>query len=324
MKIIVVSGQHGRSRTLSLGKKGLPLLLVSALLICCLSAGLAYEYARYQLPKEFANDSVASLKQELSTYESELTLLQVKSDQEVRALTLRLAQLQSRLVRLDALGELVAGIAKLDDGEFDFSQPPAIGGPETQDLGDTVDVSQALVSQGLVGGDLVARDLNVAIEDFRQRVNDREHQLEILENLLSTEQIEDAVYLEGRPIKKGWMSSGFGRRTDPFHGKMAWHKGVDFAGKAGSDVIAVASGIVTWSGERYSYGEMVEINHGGGYQTRYAHNAENLVKVGEVIKKGQIIAHMGSSGRSTGPHVHFEVFKHGKPVDPARYIYRKL
>lgn len=314
MKIIIVSGRHGQSRTLSLGKKGLPFLLVSALLVCCLSAGLAYEYARYQLPKEFTNQSVARLKQELSTYESELTLLQEKSDQEVRALTLRLGQLQSRLVRLDALGELVADIAKLDDGEFDFSQPPALGGPETPDLVDTAHLSQ----------DLVARDLNVAIEDFRQRVDDREHQLEILENLLTTEQIEEAVYLEGRPIKKGWMSSGFGRRTDPFHGKIAWHKGVDFAGKAGSDVIAVASGIVTWSGERYGYGEMVEINHGGGYQTRYAHNAENLVGVGEVIKKGQTVAHMGSSGRSTGPHVHFEVFKHGKQVDPARYIYRKL
>ncbi len=118
------------------------------------------------------------------------------------------------------------------------------------------------------------------------------------------------------------MSSRFGRRTDPFNGRVAWHEGVDFAGKLNSDIVSVAAGVVTWSEERSGYGIMVEINHGGGFSTRYAHCSENLVQVGDVVKKGQVIAKMGSSGRSTGPHVHFEVYKHGRAVDPASYIHR--
>jgi murein DD-endopeptidase MepM/ murein hydrolase activator NlpD len=118
------------------------------------------------------------------------------------------------------------------------------------------------------------------------------------------------------------MSSRYGRRTDPFSGKIAWHNGVDFAGKLGSDIIAVASGVVVESGERSGYGDTVMINHSSGFKTRYAHNMKNLVKVGDVVKKGQVIALMGSTGRSTGPHVHFEVYKYDRQVDPAAYINR--
>ena len=109
-------------------------------------------------------------------------------------------------------------------------------------------------------------------------------------------------------------------RTDPFNGRREYHKGVDLAGKEGSDIIAVAAGIVTWSGDRYGYGNMVEINHGNGYITRYGHCKEVLVKAGDSVTKGQVIAHMGSTGRSTGPHVHFEVHKNGRVVNPLNYL----
>lgn len=155
-----------------------------------------------------------------------------------------------------------------------------------------------------------------------ERIDNREQQLEILETLLANRKIEDAIFLTGRPINKGWMSSRFGRRVDPFSGRISTHEGIDFAGKLGSEIIAVGSGVVTWSSDRYGYGQMVEINHGSGFITRYAHNLENKVDVGDVVKKGQVIALMGTSGRSTGPHVHFEVYKHGRPVDPATYIHR--
>ena len=110
---------------------------------------------------------------------------------------------------------------------------------------------------------------------------------------------------------------------DPITGRPAWHAGVDFAGKEGSDIVSVGSGVVTWAGERYGYGLMVEINHGGGITTRYGHAKEILVSVGDIVKQSQTLARMGSTGRSTGPHVHFEVRKNGKAVDPARYVYRK-
>ncbi len=109
-------------------------------------------------------------------------------------------------------------------------------------------------------------------------------------------------------------------RTDPITGKMEFHGGIDYAGKTGSSILSVASGIVTWSGVRYGYGNMVEINHGNGYQTRYAHNKKNLVVVGQKVEQGQIVALMGSSGRATGPHVHFEVVNNGKAVNPKKYI----
>ena len=229
-----------------------------------------------------------------------------EADNKLAALTLRVAELQARLVRVDALGERLTSMAKLDNGEFDFSQPPALGGPE-------LDIS---------GESFAPPEFSHAIDELAQQIESRQHQLETLEALLANRKLEDDVFIAGRPILKGWMSSRFGRRTDPFSGKIAFHSGVDFAGKEGADIIAVAAGVVTWSGERNGYGNMVEINHGKGFTTRYAHSKENLVKVGDVVKKGQIIALMGSSGRSTGHHVHFEVYKNGRAVDPSSYIHR--
>ncbi|MGI9296181.1 MAG: M23 family metallopeptidase, partial [Pseudomonadales bacterium] len=150
----------------------------------------------------------------------------------------------------------------------------------------------------------------------------REQQLEIMENLLSKRKLRNEVFIAGRPILKGWMSSSYGYRTDPFKGHKAWHKGIDFAGKRGSDVVAVGSGVVTKAGKRRGYGQLVEISHPNGYTTRYAHNAEILVNPGDIVKQGQVISKMGSSGRSTGPHVHFEVLKGGKSVNPLAYIKR--
>ena len=224
----------------------------------------------------------------------------------MHALTLRVAEMQARLVRLDALGERITAVAKLDRGEFDFSQIPAIGGPETDDQ----------------GGFFENPDFIDAIDSLSKRIENRTQQLNILETLLANRKIEGEVFLAGRPIKKGWMSSHYGHRTDPFNGRLAMHEGVDFAGKLGSEIITVGSGVVTWSGDRYGYGQMVEINHGSGYMTRYAHNMENKVEMGDIVKQGQVIALMGSSGRSTGPHVHFEVYKHGRAVDPSTYIHR--
>ena len=124
----------------------------------------------------------------------------------------------------------------------------------------------------------------------------------------------------GRPISKGWISSYFGKRTDPFSGKIERHKGMDFAGKAGSKISSVSAGVVTWASSRYGYGNLVEINHGHGYSTRYGHNAEILVEVGDTVEKGQAISLMGSTGRSTGPHVHFEVLLNDRQVDPIRFV----
>jgi murein DD-endopeptidase MepM/ murein hydrolase activator NlpD len=177
---------------------------------------------------------------------------------------------------------------------------------------------------GMLGETYQAPEIQTVLDKFASRIDRREQQLEVLDDLLLANKIKTDTFVAGRPIKRGWMSSRYGKRTDPFNGRLAWHAGVDFAGKQGSDVIAVASGIVTWASDRYGYGKLVEINHGNGYKTRYAHGAEIKVKLGDVVRKGDIIAAMGSSGRSTGPHVHFEVYKNGRTVDPAAYLHRTL
>jgi murein DD-endopeptidase MepM/ murein hydrolase activator NlpD len=302
MKVIIVSGKHGESKTLSISRWTLTFLS-----LCLLGAPMSAAYWAYSASGTegvLGEQALQSLKDQASEQQQELILAKKEADQRLRALTLRMAQLQARLVRLDAVGERITAVAKLDKGEFNFNQLPAVGGPEVDGTG--------YAAPGFVS----------AIDQLVERVESRGEQLEILETLLANRKIEDDSYLTGRPIKKGWMSSRFGQRNDPFTGNIATHEGVDFAGKEGSEIISVAAGVVTWSSERYGYGNMVEVNHGSGYITRYAHNKENLVQVGDIVKKGQVLAQMGSSGRSTGPHVHFEVYKHGRPVDPATYIRR--
>lgn len=308
MKVILVSKRNGRTRSFTLGNwtRGLLSICILGTLTCF--GGLVYVYVEQQGENNdvFTNKSAKAWNEALVQQKSEVKETKRQAQERLTALTLRVAELQGRLVRLDALGERLTTIAKLDEGEFDFSQAPAVGGPETARVGEVYSPPDFL---------------NI-IDKLTNRIEDREIQLATLEALLAKQKLQDDIFVAGRPIKKGWMSSRFGRRTDPFNGRVAWHEGVDFAGKLNSDIVSVAAGVVTWSEERNGYGIMIEVNHGGGFSTRYAHCSENLVQVGDVVKKGQVIAKMGSSGRSTGPHVHFEVYKHGRAVDPASYIHR--
>lgn len=309
MKVILMSQrQHRVISTLDLGARA-RVALVGGLLLLPLMLGAAGFFGARLLSNDLlGQDVMAAWDDALKAQQSELDETRTRSRQEIEALTVRMAELQARLIRLDALGERITTVAKLDKSEFNFGQTPAVGGPE----GDAPADAEAYG----------APEFLTVIDDLGEQIEDRAQQLDILAGLLANRKMQKDVYIAGRPIHKGWMSSGFGRRTDPFKGHVAWHKGVDFAGKQGSAVVAVAAGVVTWSGDRYGYGTMVEVNHGDGYVTRYAHNEENLVGVGEVVKKGEDIARMGSSGRSTGPHVHFEILRHGKAIDPTKYTWR--
>jgi len=151
-------------------------------------------------------------------------------------------------------------------------------------------------------------------------VADRAAKLEALEQMLLNRHLRERIVPSGRAVEKGLLSSKYGKRIDPFSGKQEQHRGIDIAGKEGTSIMAVADGIVTWSGKRAGYGNLVEINHGKGYVTRYGHNKQPLVAAGDTVKKGQVIALMGSTGRSTGPHVHIEVLHNDKHVNPAKYL----
>lgn len=244
-------------------------------------------------------------KQEIDRSRGEIERLSQKAREDMNALAVRLAQLQAQSIRLNALGQRLVAVAQLDEGEFDLSHPPALGGPEAEiELTREIDPPDFLRS----------------LDQLALELDDREQRLRALESYFMNRNLEQTVLPAGRPVRSGWVSSFYGVRTDPFTGRRELHHGLDFAGKEGADIHAVAAGVVTWAGDRYGYGHMVEINHGNGYITRYAHNKENRVKAGDVVEKGQVIALLGSSGRSTGPHVHFEVLKNGRVVDPTKYI----
>jgi murein DD-endopeptidase MepM/ murein hydrolase activator NlpD len=163
-------------------------------------------------------------------------------------------------------------------------------------------------------------DLTQMLDGLERKVELRDSQLAALEGVILARDLNQQIHPEGRPTKGGFISSGFGERQDPFSGHEAFHRGIDFAGAAGSQVVAVATGVVTWAGQRSGYGSLVEVNHGNGYITRYAHNQRTLVTVGQTVTRGEAIALMGSTGRSTGPHVHFEVLKNGRQINPASFL----
>jgi murein DD-endopeptidase MepM/ murein hydrolase activator NlpD len=301
MKIILISSRHQRSRSIELSRWSRALLS-----LCCLGLPLGLAASGYLVGQQsgprLSEEAPDTLRDELQQPVAQEGL----AEPHLRAMTSSLAELEARMTRLDALGQHLTAIADLQEGEFDFSEPPALGGPMMGDF--NADVS-------ILG-------LDGELARLAAHIGDREQQLDMLESLLSNRKIEEQGLLSGRPVKNGYMSSGYGWRADPITGKRSMHAGLDFAGKTGSDVVAVASGVVSWTGRNLGYGNVVEISHGDDLVTRYAHNKENLVVSGDVVRKGETIALMGSSGRVTGPHVHFEVYKNGRAVDPSSYVAR--
>jgi murein DD-endopeptidase MepM/ murein hydrolase activator NlpD len=308
MNIILVGKSHGKSRAVQVN---LPLAAGIAFLVLGLLAVSAWTGYRMALSEAQVKDPpgselAARWQARLDDQKAELAQVRQNVRQQVDALTLRLGEMQGRLLRLDALGQRFVETGVVASDEFDFSQPAAVGGPE----------------DGFSGDSFTAPQLTDMIDSLAHRIEDREHQLRMLDIVSSQNKLEHERYVEGRPITWGWLSSKYGYRSDPFTGKRTWHSGVDLAGKEGSDIISVAAGVVTFAGDRYGYGNLVEVEHGDGLVTRYAHAKTIKTTVGEVVQKGQVLAAMGSTGRSTGPHVHFEVLQNGKSKNPETYIRR--
>ena len=248
--------------------------------------------------------TMAEMKLEIIQQQEMLDQLSRGQETNVNALAARLAELQAASTRLDALGERLVQLGQLDPEEFDFSQTPPVGGPEKN-----INSSQSNVM-----------DMSQSINHLSQVFSSQFARLDALQLLLLDRNLENERTPAGWPVSSGWISSGFGERNDPFTGKRAQHEGLDFAGKKGSEVLGVASGVVTWSGSRQGYGKLLEIDHGNGYITRYAHNDELLVNAGDGISAGQAIAKMGATGRASSPHVHFEVLYQGEAVNPYQFV----
>jgi len=304
MDLILLSRHNRAARQLNLS---VMVIATVVFLLLALAIGAAIGYSIAPSAQNAVSDSkLRELREQIKGQQVQIQEARVAADDQIGAMALKIGQLNANVIRLNALGQRLTGMAKLDDGEFDFNSQPAVGGPEEL----ITDPATQHSTDSLIAD----------IDSLDNLLYQQEQQLTVLEELMLNRKLQDRVMPTGRPVKSGWMSSFFGKRTDPFTGKVANHRGVDFAGKTGADIIAVAAGVVIWSGDRYGYGQMIEVKHANGYVTRYAHNDKNLVSMGDNVQKGQVIAEMGATGRATGPNLHFEVWHNGRPVNPVKYI----
>lgn len=305
MNVILVPRSAGRGRHISFTPA--QFLLVAVVMIVALPVVLgvaSFKIAAALDPTgrdpEFIRHQAALLTNERQMIE------QARRDAEMNldALAQRLGHMQAELLRLNALGQRLARMGGLDKREFDFSVEPAMGGPENARSLPTLSVP----------------DFVKELESVSGQIDRKSERLSALESTLMDKQLYAAVHPAGWPTDGGWMSSGFGVRADPFTGRTAFHEGVDIASRFGSQIKAMGGGVVSFAGEKEGYGIAVEINHGNGYTTRYAHCKTILVRVGDRVTKGQDIALVGTTGRSTGPHLHFEVLRDGKAINPSSFL----
>jgi len=278
------------------------ILLFAAFLSC---GGLMFLLGHHTagIPDQLVND-IQSLKLEIYRQQGKVDRLGQDKAQSLNALAARLAELQAASTRLDALGERLAHMGQLTLDEFDFSELAPVGGPAAYEP----------------TGSASEEQLDFAIAALRDKLRRQSSQLDALQFLMVNRQVENDLTPAGWPVRKGWISSRFGERNDPFTGKREQHTGLDFAGTRGTEVLSVASGVVIWAANRAGYGNTVEIDHGNGYRTRYAHSEELTVEAGDHVSTGQVIALMGSTGRASAPHVHFEVLKDGARINPSRFV----
>lgn len=306
MNLIFCSNKHSSSRSINLTPGFLALVFSVMFIIPAAIGGTAVYWwvdASERLMKDQAN---LMWNLELEAQREEVEQLKRKSMERIDALTPKIGELQARLLRLDALGKRLTSVANLGD-EFDFDQPPPLGGPEY--------VYEE--SSGYTDTELMQ-----ALDSLTQKIEQRQQQMELIHSLLTNRSFAEQVFIAGRPIERGWMSSPFGRRSDPFTGRSSWHEGIDYAGKENSNVVATGAGLIVFAAPRGGFGKLVEIDHGDGYVTRYAHmNGFNVAK-GDIVQRGDVLGFMGCTGRCTGTHVHYEVLLNGRAVDPVRYVSR--
>lgn len=307
MEILIFSKFSDKRRSFTLGAPGIFIFSLGFVLICGFIFYTGMEYgsqstSRFLLAVKGQVNSLWS--DELLTQRETLNEVRQNAEKSLDAMASRLSILQGHVMRIDALGARLADMADLKDIEFGVMNTPGMGGPTPE----SDQQSMAIF------------DLEETLDTIEITLNDRREKLTAMESMLIDRALQEQILPEGRPALGGWMSSLYGYRSDPISGKKEFHQGVDFAGKPETPITAVAAGIVIWSGLRYGYGMVVEIRHGNGYTTRYAHNKKNLVTVGEKIEKGEIIALMGATGRSTGTHVHFEVLRYGEHLNPSNYL----
>lgn len=299
MQIIVVDKRLAIARTITFSRRH-ALIAFSAMVLALLMMSGMFSFLTVRVASAFPVPLVSDVISFATRDEIE------RQDQRVRdsveALARKLGEVQAQLIRLDALGERMSKVIGIRPEEFRFQDMPGRGGASPG--------SDAMTLQ----------DLDGELQRFRRSVDQRADYLTVLEAEVQSHQVRQALLPNSKPVADGFVGSGFGWRTDPFTGQVARHEGMDFAAPAGTPIHAAAGGVVLRADFHSEYGNVVEIDHGSQLMTRYAHAARLHVRPGDLVKRGQKIAEVGSTGRSTGPHLHFEVHAKGVVQNPSRFL----
>jgi len=303
MNVILVSNGTSKARSFILGKPQLLLLGVGGFLgVISLAVLLHYFSLRYAV----VNDSpyLRSLLVSLQAQENERTQSYLRDS--LNTMASKVGELQARLLRIDALGERLTKVAGLKPQDFMFDRAPARGGADSS----------------MPSAEVSMKQLGTTLDQMSRDLEDRTDKLRVLESMLTEDSAKRQLVPSGMPVDNGFYSSNFGWRIDPFTGLNAFHEGMDFMAEEGTVIHAAAGGVVVYADKHPQYGNMVEIDHGNDLITRYAHASKLLVKVGDVVLRGSKVANVGSTGRSTGTHLHFEVRHRGVAQNPARFLRR--
>ena len=302
MQIIVIPDRLAKARTLAVSTRHLMASMVLALMLLLgMTAGL------YWLTIRFATDIKIPVVQELllAAQQGEAERARQFVQQNLNAMAVKLGEMQAQLARLDALGDRLSTLAGIRPQEFRFSEAPGLGGAQ----------ATALPPQNLS-----LAEFGEKLSALSRNVENRTDMLGVIEAQLFEQAIKKKLMPTMMPVNAPFNASGFGMRIDPFTGQQVMHEGIDFLADVGSPIVAAAGGVVIFAGFHPQYGNVVDMDHGNDLVTRYAHASKLFVREGDVVQRGRKIAEVGSTGRSTGPHLHFEVRFKGASQNPARFV----
>lgn len=301
MNIILVSTKFAKAKTLTLTSTHL-MLLASGFLFSSMLMAIAINYVSLRYAHRIDNPILRPLVLNIQQEEHQKAQLYLRDS--LNAMAVRMGQMQAQLLRLDSVGARLAELSGIKSQEFMFNQMPGQGGTVTN----------------LPSKDVSFMEVSNKIQEMALILNDRADKLDALDSMLMQDRLKKKMLPSVMPIASRWYSSGFGIRSDPFTGRSVFHEGVDFSATVGTPIVAAAGGVVVYSDYHPEYGNMIDIDHGNDFVSRYAHASKRLVKKGQVVVRGQKIAEVGSTGRSTGPHLHFEVRHKGLAQNPSRFL----
>jgi murein DD-endopeptidase MepM/ murein hydrolase activator NlpD len=302
MNIIIVSDKLSAPRSYNVSHAQIAMMGVGLIIAMFVFGSIMYAFTLRQAV-DAKNPYLQSVLSSLTRKESEKN--QVVMRENLNALAVKLGEMQARLMRIDAFGERLSKAAGIKPTEFKFSEKPGRGGPES-------DVKEQ--------SDISLEEFNRQLAELSSLLEDRSDKLGVLDSMLMQENLRKKSLPTVLPVTTGYHSSNYGYRLDPFSGRKAFHAGIDFVAPIGTSVTAAAGGVVATSEAHGEYGNMVEVDHGNGLVSRYAHLSKSLVKPGDVVLKGQQIAQVGTTGRSTGAHLHFEVRESGVALNPRQFL----